>query len=320
MRARSHRPQSGFTLIELLVVIAIIAILVALLLPAVQQAREAARRSQCKNNLKQIGVALHNYHDTHGVLPPASTPSSRFSTDRATWSWAVMILPNIDQAPLYDQLQPNSPDSLLEALSDPTRVRLMQTIIDGYLCPSDPGPALNNLRPLDLTGANVEVGRANYVGNMGVDQSSPTEGLFYYNSNVRFRDVTDGLSNTFAMGERAHGTIKSTAPYGSAMWPGSTLFPCGPGGLPTDCTIGQYGNVSYDLQTGIAADGSGIYLAFWGFSSMHAGGVHFLLADGAVHFVNESVESRIGNATDSTTWGTYQKLGGRNDGELPGDF
>lgn len=231
-----------------------------------------------------------------------------------------MILPNIDMAPLYEQLQPNSPDSILEALSDPVRVDLMQTSIAGYLCPSDPGPTLNSLRPLDLAGTSVEVGRANYVGNMGVDQSSPTEGLFYFNSNVRFQDVTDGLSNTFAMGERAHGIINSADAYGSAMWPGSTRFPCGPGGLPTDCTIGQYGNVRYDLQTGVAANGSGTNLAFWGFSSEHVGGAHFLLADGAVRFISENIESRIGSATDSTTWGTYQILGGRNDEELPGDF
>lgn len=319
MRATKKSFRSGFTLIELLVVIAIIAILVALLLPAVQQAREAARRAQCKSNLKQIGVALHNYHDVNRVLPPASTPSTRFATDQATWSWAVMILPNMDQAALYEQLQPNSPDSILEALNDPVKVSLMQTPLTGLLCPSDPGPNLNDVRALDLAGASVQVGRTNYVGNMGVDQASPTEGLFYFNSSVRFRDITDGLSNTLAVGERAHGNVRSVEQFGSAMWPGSTRFPCVMK-LPNDCTVGQYGNVSYNLQTGLDADGSGAYLAYWAFSSEHVGGAHFLLADGAVVFINESVESRIGSPTDPRTWGTYQKLGGRDDSELIGDF
>jgi prepilin-type N-terminal cleavage/methylation domain-containing protein len=143
----SDRRPRGFTLIELLVVIAIIAILVALLLPAVQQAREAARRSQCKSNLKQLGVALHNYHDVHSVFPPGcvnqegdtANPDDR---DRLNWTWPVYLMPYMDQAPLYEQLNPG-PTRATAAVSDPAKRAVMQQPLAAFRCPSDVGPATN---------------------------------------------------------------------------------------------------------------------------------------------------------------------------------
>src|SRR6056297_544562 len=130
---RSGRRRAGFTLIELLVVIAIIAILVALLLPAVQQAREAARRSSCKNNLKQLGLALHNYHDTHGMFPinwGTGYDGTTNPTSSVQFSWMTYILPYIEESALYDTINFN------EALDDPNNNAAASTVIDTYLCPS----------------------------------------------------------------------------------------------------------------------------------------------------------------------------------------
>lgn len=134
MQQISLTRKRGFTLIELLVVIAIIAILIALLLPAVQQAREAARRSTCKNNLKQIGIALHNYHDTHSVLPPGvlmfDDGSGDPDPDLGNWGWNTFLLPYIDQAPLYNQLTPNGANFPTSAAGS-----LIQTVVPILVCP-----------------------------------------------------------------------------------------------------------------------------------------------------------------------------------------
>src|SRR5262245_45950852 len=155
---RSRRP--AFTLIELLVVIAIIAVLIALLLPAVQQAREAARRTQCKNNLKQIGLAYHNYHDTHNCLPPQGETNgfvdsaSMNVTPKPVWGWSTYVLPFIDQAPLFNQLNPG-PTSLTAAVQSNTLYPLVQTMLPVYRCPSDTGQLLNTERQFILiTGRN----------------------------------------------------------------------------------------------------------------------------------------------------------------------
>ncbi len=191
------RRRVGFTLIELLVVIAIIAILIALLLPAVQQAREAARRSQCKNNLKQFGLAMHNYHETYLSFPPASvtpiscsmsTPAAGTTTALNTnynWGWGTFLLPMLDQAPLYQQLGPNGctfPVSTTPYLTS----TLLQQALPAFVCPSD-------------TGATVNMFFANYSkSNYVISEQIATA-----NSSVRIRDIIDGTSNTFLHGERA---------------------------------------------------------------------------------------------------------------------
>jgi len=175
-----HRPQSsrvkrGFTLIELLVVIAIIAILVALLLPAVQQAREAARRSSCKNNLKQLGLAMHNYHDTYGLFPPGyinqfdtvPTTSSDYSNavdaEKVAWSWGALVLAQMEQSAMADTLSVGDV-RLKNALSNATTLTAMQTPLATFRCPSDTAPPTNTTKQLtDSGGTNRAIATSNYV-------------------------------------------------------------------------------------------------------------------------------------------------------------
>ncbi|MBL8851357.1 MAG: DUF1559 domain-containing protein, partial [Planctomycetaceae bacterium] len=252
MLRTAHRSR-GFTLIELLVVIAIIAILIALLLPAVQQAREAARRTQCKNNLHQIGLAIHNYLDVHGIFPQASywDLTSTYagsgidpSTLNSQWGWATMILPYLDQAPLYNALTPG-PTLMQAAMMDPVRLKLLQTPIPAYLCPSDTGGNLNSNRPFrsaDGQGipvtADTQVALSNYMGSNG-DKTS--DGIFWSGAGrVRIRDVTDGTSNTFCVGERS-----SPNGFWAGVWCGQEFETQGITNVW--CVAGQ---TAYQMNTG----------------------------------------------------------------------
>ncbi|QDT65394.1 DUF1559 domain-containing protein [Calycomorphotria hydatis] len=216
---RSHK--LGFTLIELLVVIAIIAILIALLLPAVQQAREAARRSQCKNNLKQIGLALHNYHDAHNIFPRGNFQKAVTSGSACGdngWSYKglsaqVMLLPYLEQSAVYNDFD------LERNLLESTNPTAKQAVITTFLCPSDPIFIPNG------TGWNAGPGN-NYVLSCGpsvfwfqngcvwpeptVNNEDDQVGIFNYRVNVRMRDITDGLSNVIAASEHIKGNNDST--------------------------------------------------------------------------------------------------------------
>ncbi len=219
----------------------------------------------CCNNLKQICLALHNYHDTFKSLPPGAIPSNRFPGDLSSWSWHVFLMPTLEQGTAHDALQPNQPQSLREALADPVKVTVLTTSIPSFICPSDTGNHLNDDRRLDPSGLNIAVSKTNYVGCMGVDNSSPADGLFYFRSNHQLRDILDGPSNTFAVGERATLPIQGTSKPGAGIWAGATTFPCA-GGLPNDCTIGVYSNVSFQMQSGIGAVPA--TLASWGYSEV----------------------------------------------------
>ena len=198
------RRQRGFTLIELLVVIAIIAILMALILPAVQKAREAARSTQCKNRLKQVGIALHSYHETQNVLPPGVCTNPNFPGDQGVWAWHTMILPMMEQPALYRTLSPGEPVHFSNALDDPQQVALMRTVLPSYLCPSDSITNLNvNREMTSASGAMVQLATSNIVGSLGTETDSPTDGVLFIDSDIRFDDILDGLSNTFLAGERA---------------------------------------------------------------------------------------------------------------------
>src|SRR5262245_49685061 len=224
---QSRRRCTGFTLIELLVVIAIIAILIALLLPAVQQAREAARRTECKNHLKQIGIALHNYHDTFRIFPPGEVGSSLWPQgDDSQWGWAVMILPYIDQAPLYNLLSPGT-NSLRQALNNATLLKALQTPIPYYLCPTDPSNQLNTDRRLgQANGPNALVATGSFIANHGVcawaQGSGRLPGMFAHNDGARIRDITDGTTNTFMVGERGTPAMLGGDKPGAALWAGDT--------------------------------------------------------------------------------------------------
>jgi prepilin-type N-terminal cleavage/methylation domain-containing protein len=199
LRRRRH---SGFTLIELLVVIAIIAILVALLLPAVQQAREAARRTQCKNNLKQLGLALHNYHDAYKMFPAGHMESGWDGPSyRHQFSWLTYMLPYIDQSNVYSLIDFSQIDLSTSAHQNPVFMPAGTVDVATFICPSDP------------TGRNNEEwAPTNYLGNQGTlcqSRNKEGNGVFGHNSWIRIRDITDGTSQTIAAAEILKGDFNT---------------------------------------------------------------------------------------------------------------
>jgi prepilin-type N-terminal cleavage/methylation domain-containing protein/prepilin-type processing-associated H-X9-DG protein len=285
--------RKAFTLIELLVVIAIIAILVALLLPAVQQAREAARRSQCKNNLKQIGVAFHNYIDVHSSFPPGFT-ATRPEFNWPHWGWAVFILPYVDEANLFDTLrvndQPLAPGPGI-ASPTPDTERLLAT----YICPSDTGPVLNQKKGL-FAKSNYR-GVTGNVSHPGVnfDNLTTMNGTFYLNSRTRIADLIDGSSNTVVVAE-----TRSDTTYAGAIWAGMR----GTNNIAgVDRT--HIGDIIWWLNNEnlINANNGATH------GSRHVGGANFLLADGSSRFVSENTDTA-----------TLESVAARNDGGIINEF
>lgn len=236
MRFALRRRSSGFTLIELLVVIAIIAVLIALLLPAVQSAREAARRAQCVNNLKQIGLAMHNYHDVHGQFAPgyltlAGGNATMGAPDPLTrdtgpgWAWGTMILPHMEQSPLHASFNFDLP---CQAAANSTGARAS---VGAFLCPSVSDPS-TTYDVKDEPGAKLATfSRSHYAASAGRpepwvyaidDWSTIADGPIYRNSRTRVASVTDGLSNTIFIGE--HSPILSDKTWVGVI-PGSVVFP-----------------------------------------------------------------------------------------------
>ena len=293
--------RRGFTLIELLVVIAIIAILVALLLPAVQQAREAARRSQCKGHLKQIGLALHNYHDSYSVLP--------FGYMTHGTGWSAMILPQLDQTPLYDTLVFTESGLGDWDIAGPNQTACT-TVLPVFQCPTNPylnphasNPKMPNRVPSAYVGS--------VSGTVGLVPWAPSaltpdilfaqvqnDGIFYRNSSTRMRDVTDGTSNTIFAGEAPTnvGLIKNSQEIdhwyigawqvdGDYLPPPSILeetaeFVCSTG-IPLNAHLD-------DTISGHEWEAA--------FGSYHPGGAHLLLGDGAVKFLNENLDRSVFSA------------------------
>ncbi len=284
-----HRPPAGFTLIELLVVIAIIAVLVALLLPAVQQAREAARRSHCKNNLKQIGLALHNYHDTHRVLPFGWLVDD--SVDVAGWGWGTMLLPFLDQAPLYNKLDIIDPPDGTAANREGVR-----TILTSFICPSDPGGNRGSVYPI---GTVTDPAKSNYIavfGNTGFTRYRPAadrRGPLYGNSDTRWRDVTDGLSSTLLVGER------NSVNHHVGNW-AATRVMGGASGQAVGIRVPKNNSNRESQPNGSSKEC---------FASSHPGGVQFLLCDGSVRFISENIRIQ-----------TYRALASIAGGEVIGEF
>jgi prepilin-type N-terminal cleavage/methylation domain-containing protein/prepilin-type processing-associated H-X9-DG protein len=310
---RRSKVRSGFTLIELLVVIAIIGVLIGLLLPAVQKVRAAANVTVCKNNLKQIGLALHNYHDTTGVFPPGYRSSFTSQSDDdgplggnvdlgPGWGWAAAILNRLEQ----DNIS-NSVDMTVSMLTVQSKA-MTSTPVKVYLCPSDPGVSTFLVRDkfgLPLT----NVARANYVGMFGfgepTDDTGNGEGMFFNNSRIRIADITDGLSNTFAVGERA--STLAMAAWAGAVPNGIVVNQSGvPGSVPGEAGVFTVGHTGTVIEGQTPNNGLGYVDDF---SSLHTGGVNFLFADGSVHF--------IANTINPTTW---VALGTRAGGDVVGDF
>lgn len=331
--------RRGFTLIELLVVIAIIAVLIALLLPAVQQAREAARRTQCKNNLKQMGLGLHNYHDIYNQLPPAALASSQ------GWgaSWYMRILPQIDQAPVFQRLTFNGAQhgwawtGSAEGAANGNVLR--GTSITWALCPSSPmNPIANNDIPVTnaqyyaISGTTDGNGFTNPAGSLkncctccsgqeltgkisGVGMMVPTRG----NS---FASATDGTSNTIMVGEASNFIINSSGSGRTAQVNGAHGIMMGTDTLATVESIGgTFGRVynattvAYGPNAPVIDQNSSWPGVGWNFgsnnplNSAHTGGIHVLLADGSVRFISDNIDMF-----------TFRKLCSRNDGLAIGEF
>ena len=309
--------RRGFTLIELLVVIAIIAVLVSLLLPAVQQAREAARRSQCKNNLKQIGLALHNYHDVYKGFPFAQVDSTN------SFSAMSQLLPYLDQGNVYNLINFSVPYN--NSANDVPR----STELNALRCPSD------LVNPLTASG-----GATNYMANKGSnviwqDPTGPNvgmpaqNGVMFYQSYVRIGDITDGTSNTAAFSERilADGNNSIVSPVADVFF--SPAAPTTADDAVTICNAVDITNLANQFPLYMGAPwmhGQHTYMhtnvpnsRSCGFftvlrasmppSSRHTGGVHMLLCDGSVRFVNENI--------NLTLW---RGIGTRNGGEVVGEY
>jgi prepilin-type N-terminal cleavage/methylation domain-containing protein/prepilin-type processing-associated H-X9-DG protein len=324
---------SGFTLVELLVVIAIIGVLVALLLPAVQAAREAARRAQCNNNLKQIGIALHNYHDTLGSLPSGWIMKA---ANEAEWGWPAFILPFAEQQPLYEKLGVER-RRLWTVVLDTNERTLLQTRLKMYRCPSDNTPPLSPAgssglpchRHFQCSGCdiNFQLATSNYMGNFGFfDPNGTAEhskdvlrtGVFHSNQPCRLRDITDGTSQTLAVGERDF-RCRAGVWAGSRNPPGPDMW-------------GSYfirGRVSIKLNDprsppNFCSETS----CTEGFGSLHPGGALFLFCDGSVHFLNNNIQYDISGGDPQSPDGTlnmnqigvYQRLGMRADGGVVQGF
>lgn len=305
VRALSQR-RVGFTLIELLVVIAIIAVLVALLLPAVQQAREAARRSQCKNNLKQIGLALHNYHETFNVLPYASSAPGSYGTNaliKNTTGW-VCLLPNLDHSGLYNQVNMNAAMGLwnnsggtLAGGGVPASNGLVAgTKVPVFLCPSDPGPQTFTWSGNYGCQTGVPSYKSSYgfsVANAGdpglggewTNENRTTRCAFGMFSNLNFRDITDGLSNTVLISE----TTLDVQDGVTAMWACSGHVGQGVQfANPPNITINNWYCCSW--ATPPNANFKPNALGEWGSpGSTHSGGLNVLLGDGAIRFVSQNI-------------------------------
>ena len=329
------RRFQAFTLIELLVAIAIVATLMALLLPAVQQAREAARRTQCRNNLRQLGIAFQNYHDSHSTLPPGFIAQQEFpgASHLNQFGWGAMLLPALDQAPLYQRF---AFDRLSwDGAGSGSNLAGGQTPLSVFRCPSDVGPERIDRSCPGIPGPEVAV--SNYAGVEGMrgvplpcwDQSSMpgmgtaffhyppgqcsrADGSLYLNSRVRLTDITDGTSHTFLAGETSAYLNRkecldtfiipmlTTTPYHGVSWAG---------------TYQSYHSEHVVLTTSREFNDRDRNGVSHGFSSLHAGGAFFLMGDGHVRFVADTIDNN-----PQSPQGVFQHLSTIRGGEVVGGF
>ncbi len=307
----ARRVCRGFTLIELLVVIAIMAILIALLLPAVQQAREAARRTQCKNNLHQVIYALQNYHQAFEVLPPGSvnqTGPIHNMPDGFHHGWYTSLLPFLDQQPVFRHIDPD-----LGIYTEEQRAA-RTTLIPVLLCLSDSGPYYAS-RSDDVPAALTNFAGVHHPVEAPIDVTN--HGVLFLNSRVKMSDVPDGVSHTLFVGEM----LRSAADLGWASGTSSTLRN---GGLDINDTPAgsMYYNdpgagsgpaswpatVVFDDAFDLALRND-LTLLVGGFGSHHEGGCHFALGDGSVRFLSENISQTV-----------YLQLLDRGDGGIVGEF
>jgi len=334
MHKSNHR-RRAFTLVELLVVIAIIGVLVALLLPAVQAAREAARRASCSNNLKQLGLAIHNYHDTYLFLPARETgPGSHqynggFVSPFSRWSGIVSILPFVEQGPLMDEVRSTGMNRVPWDTSYAPWTSQPQTL----LCPSSPA---------HISGDAIRDNNYHFsAGDSYNTETTTPRGVFGLASRLKLRDVTDGTSNTIAMSERAFpsktndiyhnnnsgnpttpaacaATYNPTTGYASpARFSGNRWSDGGSGfSAVTTCLPpngAQCAHNSHDAQPG-----------FYTPSSLHPGGVLATMTDASVRFISETIDAGNQGATPvgsgASPYGVWGALGSKSGGEVIDEF
>ena len=321
--------RRGFTLIELLVVIAIIAILIGLLLPAVQKVREAAARMSCQNNLKQIGLALHNYHDQANKLPPGcATDQPPYGTGGG-WgsSWMVFLLPHIEQGNVYSKWTFNGSSGY----SNTNNLALTNNLtIKTYRCPSSPLPEIQTAL---ANGGGYTRMFVSYTGVAGSTLDSPLAtvgccdtggsgvasggGTLFANSQMKLEGITDGTSNTIVVGEQSNhlrdangapipgswGALTSAGPHGWAMGTDTSAIGNGNGSRTFNCTTVRYMINQRGMSNSGSAGTNGNAGVNIPFSSGHSGGANMLFGDGSVKFLS-----------DSTALTTLQALAGARDG------
>ena len=351
MRRHAHK---GFTLIELLVVIAIIAILIALLLPAVQQAREAARRIECKNKLKQFGLALHNYHDVHLCFPPGvmggDTRLYGSASDSVRgFGWGAYILPQVEEKAVYAAVDFNMPVFAYTPITatNSNENFLVSFHLSKFLCPTDIRPTQDH-----SVRRAPGIGASSYVANFGVNgftrnranvswheigrfgayvnsirpndlPNSASNGPFHVNSDTRLRHITDGSSNVMLLSERQgnlpEGTQGASNNFPSqAIWAGGNRYHAMGSGLITinKCSVDSS---PFELNSCVGA-----------FSSLHSGGINACLADGSVRFISENIDSAseaeidaipsMRGAARRSVYGIWQAICDINDGKVIGEF
>ncbi|HLW66011.1 MAG TPA: DUF1559 domain-containing protein [Gemmataceae bacterium] len=266
--------RRAFTLIELLVVIAIIAILLGLLLPAVQKVRESAAKTQCTNNLKQMGLACHNYHDVNQGLPPGYLANAAYPSTSPGWGWAAFILPYMEQDNVYHQIN----------FSQPVETQpIIQTMLKIFICPSDTPPFMP-FAVTDVTMATMCMAApSSYAATVGSDDSEVDDltgnGVFYRNSKVRLTHITDGTSHTVFIGDRAWADSKGIwagCPNGAVTRPGPT------NPWPNTTGTAQCLTLVHNNWINIKTDADG---GLDDFSSKHTNGVNLLFGDGSVRFM-----------------------------------
>ena len=307
------RTRRGFTLIELLVVIAIIAVLVAILLPAVQQAREAARATQCKNNMKQLGIALHNYEGTFGLFPPSTTspagkgiwnytsgssPARDVDPELHLHSFASLILPNLDQAGVSNRIDYN-----VSALA-PANRDMASKQIPGYRCPSYSGSMNSTYNQYTALGP---MALRNYVAVAarsvaGLAPGASPEGVIFPRSRTRIADITDGTTNTILLAE--------TKEEIAAVWIDGTSAAVAARFLDTMATNPPYGgrssSINYQPYFPNYYGPTQAIVQNWGPSSNHVGGANHLLADGSVQFISENVNVNMYDAMSTRAGGSTE--------------
>jgi prepilin-type N-terminal cleavage/methylation domain-containing protein/prepilin-type processing-associated H-X9-DG protein len=354
-KSRAYRACRGFTLVELLVVIAIIGILIALLLPAVQAAREAARRSQCSNNLKQLALGIMNYESNNKDLPPGSilpklpaiTPYPPSSHDNnmartAGWTWSTLILPYIEHANVYEETVSAEP-VMGRAVTNANRLRLLQSPLSVYRCPSDDGPPLNEAPSeshfrfgLTNTGADwfidgstagprVALATSNYVALHHHREHQISGGRWTYTGGFgpsilgpdnrargfQLAEILDGTSNTICLGERGY-RVKNVMMH-AAVWGGCAAA------WHDDCIDDSWATARAPINPTQSVYGTNQKQQ--ALSSNHPGGVHVALFDGSVRFLTDNIAFRMSGGNNTTAADSvYEYLINRKDGIAVGAF